>query len=737
MLPSFRLCLALLMMSASFAEVTKTTDKPLSTESLTTLIRPSVVTISVTGRTGEESGLGTGFVISVDGLIATNLHVLGEARPITVEFADGKKYEVETVHASDKSMDLAILKVKAEGLQALALADSSGVKDGQSVVAFGNPEGLKNSVVEGIISGHREFEGMPMLQLAIPIERGNSGGPVVDRQGRVLGLMTIKAAYTRNLGFAVESNALRPLIAKPNPIQMKKWLTIGALNSREWQSLFGSNWQQRAGRIHVESPGRGFGGRSLCLSQTKPPELPYELAVTVKLEDESGAAGLAFHSDGEHKHYGFYPTGGQMRLTRFEGPTVYTWTILEQLRTDHYRPGEWNRLRVRFEKEQFQCFVNDHLVFASRDNGLSSGKIGLAKFRETEAQFKGFQVGADLSERQPDARQVESVLKTVWQISSEKFSSDEDLKEFTADPEISIALLNKESKALQARIAYVKELTRQLHRHQITAQIQEELGQPEEKISLLKIGLLIARLDNREVEVDVYLKLFERMGEDLKAGLPEKVTERSKLDALNHYMFREMGFHGSRFEYYHASNSYLNEVIDDREGLPIALSVLYMELGRRIGLHLDGVGMPGHFVVRCNLKDGTRQLIDVFEGGVLMSEEDARIKVLEMTRLPLVAGDLKTSTGQEIVKRMIRNLLGLAQNSENTEQSIQYLDVLLALEPDEPSFRLMRGYFHYQRGDNKRSLKDVEWLIERNPASINIRRVEELHRRLKAELGKD
>ena len=120
-----------------------------------------------------------------------------------------------------------------------------------------------------------------------------------------------------------------------------------------------------------------------------------------------------------------------------------------------------------------------------------------------------------------------------------------------------------------------------------------------------------------------------------------------------------------------------------------------------------------------------------------MSGDDAKRKVLEMTHRPLVKGDLNTSTRKEIVMRMIRNLLGLAQSSENAEQSIQYLDVLLALEPNEPSFRMMRGYFHYQRGDNKRSLKDVEWLVEREPPSINIRRVEELHRRLKAELGKE
>ena len=94
----------------------------------------------------------------------------------------------------------------------------------------------------------------------------------------------------------------------------------------------------------------------MCLSKKKIPELPYELEVTLKLEDESGAAGLAFGSDGGQKHYGFYPTGGKLRLTRFDGPTVFTWNILRELDTDVYRQGEWNTIKVRHEKRLIKCF---------------------------------------------------------------------------------------------------------------------------------------------------------------------------------------------------------------------------------------------------------------------------------------------------------------------------------------------------------------------------------------------
>ena len=123
--------------------------------------------------------------MSSDGLIATNLHVIGEARPISVELANKRKLQVTEVHASDRALDLALLKVDTDDLPALELGDSRKVEDGQPIVVMGNPLGLKHSVVSGLVSGHREIDGRNMIQIAMPIERGNSGGPVLDAQGRV------------------------------------------------------------------------------------------------------------------------------------------------------------------------------------------------------------------------------------------------------------------------------------------------------------------------------------------------------------------------------------------------------------------------------------------------------------------------------------------------------------------------------------------------------------------------
>jgi hypothetical protein len=131
------------------------------------------------------------------------------------------------------------------------------------VVALGNPQGLRHSVVTGVVSGRREIDGRSMIQLAIPVEPGNSGGPLVDLQGRVGGIITMKSAVTANLGFAVAVNDLKPLLTKPNPVPIARWINQGQVDPRQWQVLQGASWRTRGSRILVDGEGDGFGGRPL------------------------------------------------------------------------------------------------------------------------------------------------------------------------------------------------------------------------------------------------------------------------------------------------------------------------------------------------------------------------------------------------------------------------------------------------------------------------------------------
>ncbi len=266
-----RVALLVMVLLSTFA---RAADEPVPKEKLPATVeklaeeaKKSVVVILYTGRDGRQIGLGTGFVVDADGLIATNFHVIGEARPITVQLPDGTKHEVETIHAADRNLDLALVRIKVKKLVPLPLGDAKSMKPGQPIVVLGHPRGLEYSVVAGVLSGKREVEGNPMLQLAIPIEQGNSGGPVLDMRGRVVGIVSMKSLVTANLGFAVPVTALKQLLERPSPIAMEKWLTIGALDKSDWKSLLGGRWRQRAGRIIADGTGTGFGGRTLCYWQ--------------------------------------------------------------------------------------------------------------------------------------------------------------------------------------------------------------------------------------------------------------------------------------------------------------------------------------------------------------------------------------------------------------------------------------------------------------------------------------
>ena len=694
------LLLSAFLRAATAAEKQSSVPEIPDVVALTEAARKSVVVITHYGRDGKQDGVGAGFVVARDGLIATCFHVIDEARPITVELTDGRRFDAMEVYASDRKLDLAVVRIAATNLTPLKLGDSDALKQGAPVIAIGNPVGLEHSVVQGIVSAKRQFDGAEMIQVAIPIESGNSGGPLLDARGRVQGLLNMKSAMTANLGFAVPVNTLKTLLDRPNPVPMQRWLTLGALNPKEWSPRMGARWSRKAGRIRVEGLGSGFGGRSLCLWQKEVPPPPYEISVTVKLDDESGAAGLAFESDGDDRHYGFYPTAGQMRLTRFDGPNVFSWTILKEFKTQHYKPGDWNTIKVRVETNRILGFVNGERVMESSDDVLRAGKVGLAKFRDTKAQFKDFYVGTNatvgIAQTSPDDRN--ELLARAAQL---------------------------ENEAMELRRA-----ASAAHAHATQSALIKALQGQEEKVDLFHAALLVAKLDNPEVDVAAYRAELRRMADELNATMANAASDTAKVATLTKFLFTDNGFHGSRTDYYNRANSYINEVMDDREGLPLTLAVLYLELARQIGLtNVVGVPVPTHFMVGFRPAGGREQLIDVFNGGKLLTRSEAVEMVAESVDA-IGEGAFQPAKKREIITRMLRNLLGVAQRGGTASETLRYLDVIVALNPDSAPDRLNRARVQMQRGDGAAAKVDLQWLIEHEPPGVDLERLGELYRSL-------
>ena len=711
--------------------VSKSTEK--SIQELAANAKKSVVVVSFTGRDGSRQGLGTGFIVSADGLIATNLHVIGEARPIHVLLHDQRRFDVTSIQATERSQDLALLKIDASDLPVLPLGNSDELQEGQPVVAIGNPLGLERSVVSGILSARREIDGRTMLQVALPIERGNSGGPLLDLQGRVHGLLTLKSLKTENLGFAIAVNALKPLLEKPNPIPMSRWLTIGAMDPEEWTILPGARWRQRAGQIAVDGGTERFGGRSLCLAKKAPPEVPFEVAVQVKFTPEHGAAGLVFHADGGDKHYGFYPSNGGVRLSRFDGPDVYSWEVMREIRTPILKKEGWNSLKVRIEAERILCYLNGELVCESNDKTYKTGYVGLCKFRQTEAEFKGFRTGENLIEARPSNELQTRAAQAIAGLSLDDASVSLAVEDLAKEDAAVIDTLEQQAKTLEFRAARIRRIAADVHSKQNLSELQRVIQGP--SVDLLHASLLIAKIDNPELDVKGYIQQVDRHADRVKAAVAVEATEQEQLSVLNHYLFEEQGFHGSRMDYGHRSNSYINEVLDDREGLPITLSVLYIEIAKRMGLNVLGVGMPGHFLARHEPKQGHTQLVDVFDRGRFLTHDEARAICEEVSGPHWQESFLDSISARGMMERMLRNLFNVALEANDIDRMLRYTEAILVINPDSGSDHFYCGKICYYTQRWQQARSEVEWLMN-HESMVSRFEIEELSKAIARESQK-
>lgn len=493
----------------------------------------------------------------------------------------------------------------------------------------------------------------------------------------------------------------------------------------------GGDWTQRGGVITARKRGDGFGGRALCLSEQEVPELPYEVVVRVRLEDEGGAAGIAFAADGKDKHYGFYPTGGKIRFTRFDGSDVYSWTILEQFESSAYLLGEWNEFRVRVEEQLITGWINGQKVLEVEDDGLRGGQVGLCKFRDTEAEFRGFNIGQNLGtiDFPPrERKRLEDVITNYL----DGASAEETVNKLSLEGSHGRAMLLERADELVAMAAELRELEDEVYREAVINDLSLTLDRPEEDVDLFEVGLQIARIDDPEVDLDHYRSSFSRLVEDAGEYLEEHVLEagpREQVEALRDFLFKENGFHGSRTEYYHHSNSYVTHVLDDREGLPITLSALFVEMARRLEIPgVFGAPLPGKFMVGVEYRwEETKKtvFIDVYENGAILSRSKVAREIWGVTGAPPMKSAFQPATSREIAVRMLRNLVGLEINQRKTPEAARdYLELLLAIEPDAAQERFQRALLKLQDDDMVGARQDIDWLLENRPPGLDYGRLE-------------
>lgn len=213
---------------------------------------------------------------------------------------------------------------------------------------------------------------------------------------------------------------------------------------------------------------------------------------------------------------------------------------------------------------------------------------------------------------------------------------------------------------------------------------QHVVDRDDDEIDLAAAALLIAEVEYPGLDVAHYVSVLDSWAESARSQ-PGAVGAGT--GELNGYLFEELGFRGNDEEYYDPRNSFLNEVIDRRIGIPITLCIIYMEVGRRLGLDLEGIAFPGHFLVRMKTDDGD-QIIDPYHKGVRLEEEEleSRLKQVLGASAELGPEHLPTASKRQILTRMLNNLRGIYQRQGDQQREQGILERLLILNPQDSRF---------------------------------------------------
>ncbi len=277
--------------------------------------------------------------------------------------------------------------------------------------------------------------------------------------------------------------------------------------------------------------------------------------------------------------------------------------------------------------------------------------------------------------------------------------------------------------------------TRRGERLIMEARMHERLAQiakvSEQDLNLAEAALLIAQDEYPGLDVEAYLRQLDELASGVQRMLPAQAGLEDTLVTLNQYLFVEQGFTGDTENYDDPRNSFLNEVLDRKRGIPITLSIIYMEVGRRLGLPLKGVSFPGHFLVKFSTREG-EVVLDPFSGGSLMSKEDL-VEMLEETYGATDAVNaplerlLNAADKKEILVRMLRNLKGTYLRREHFDKALTVVDRILLIQPDQPDEIRDRGRIYEHLECFRAALEDYQSYLLLRPGAGD---APEAHRRI-------
>ncbi len=251
------------------------------------------------------------------------------------------------------------------------------------------------------------------------------------------------------------------------------------------------------------------------------------------------------------------------------------------------------------------------------------------------------------------------------------------------------------------------------------------LALEDSEIDLAEAALVIAKDEYPDLQVASYLEKIDQFALDIAAQLTADSNAETIISTLNQYLFDELGFKGNMEDYYDPRNSLLNDVIDRRCGIPISLSIIYLETGRRLGLDLEGICFPGHFLVRFNVGHGTI-ILDPFFGGISLSEDELDFRLSRLSDQdshdPLDEL-LAPASNKSILERVLRNLRGIYMQNATHDKALNASNKILSLIPDSAQEYRLRGSIYQAMECHSLALADFRRFLKLEPENDENERV--------------
>jgi regulator of sirC expression with transglutaminase-like and TPR domain len=261
----------------------------------------------------------------------------------------------------------------------------------------------------------------------------------------------------------------------------------------------------------------------------------------------------------------------------------------------------------------------------------------------------------------------------------------------------------------------------------------QEIQQPDEYIDLTKAALLIAQEEYPDLDLEEYINALDTMAFELLERLPDERYPMRVIQTINKYLYEDLGFVGNTKSYYDPRNSFLNDVIERRTGIPITLALVYLEVARRIDFPMVGVGMPGHFLIRPAIDD-MDIFVDAFHTGNVMFPQDCQDRLSQIYQQPvtLKPEHLVTVSNKQLLGRMLSNLKYVYLNQQELEKAMGAVERIVLLLPDAILEIRDRGLLSYQLGRFTQAANDLESYLTQLPKAQDAAVI----RRLLTQLGR-